>query len=109
MKPILLTAIAGCALRYLTLSSPLFGGNPQQLAGLALQNRLVVSSLRARTAKSIHAIGILVRKVLQGNAIADLPIERPAHFRLVANSVTAHALGLIMPTSILLSADEVIE
>ena len=53
--------------------------------------------------------GVLVRKTLQGNAIADLPVERPTRFRLVANLVTARALGLTMPTSILLSADEVIE
>jgi putative ABC transport system substrate-binding protein len=53
--------------------------------------------------------GVLVRKALQGNAIADLPVERPTRFRLVANLVTARALGLTMPTSILLSADEVIE
>jgi putative ABC transport system substrate-binding protein len=53
--------------------------------------------------------GVLARKVLQGNAIADLPVERPTRFRLVANAVTARALGLTLPTSILLSADEVVE
>ncbi|WP_168212746.1 MULTISPECIES: ABC transporter substrate binding protein [unclassified Bradyrhizobium] len=50
-----------------------------------------------------------MRKILQGNAIAELPIERPTRFRLVANLVTARTLGLTLPTSILLSADEVIE
>jgi putative ABC transport system substrate-binding protein len=53
--------------------------------------------------------GVLVRKVLQGNAIADLPVERRTRFRLVANSITARTLGLTLPTSILLSADELIE
>jgi putative ABC transport system substrate-binding protein len=53
--------------------------------------------------------GVLVGKVLQGNAVADLPVERPTRFRLVANLVTARVFGLAIPTSILLSADEVIE
>jgi putative ABC transport system substrate-binding protein len=53
--------------------------------------------------------GVLVRKVLQGSVIADLPVERPTRFKLVANLVTARAFGLTVPTSILLSADEVIE
>jgi putative tryptophan/tyrosine transport system substrate-binding protein len=53
--------------------------------------------------------GVLMRKILQGNAIADLPVERPTRFKLVVNLVTARAFGLTMPTSILLSANEVIE
>ena len=106
----------------LMLSSPLFGGNPQLLADLALQNRLPAINIYPDFAQKGGLIGygpelqnlfmqsgVLVRKVLQGNSIADLPIERPTRFRLVANSVTARALGLTLPTSILLGADEVIE
>ena len=106
----------------LMLSSPLFGGNPQLLADLALQNRLPAINIYPDFAQKGGLIGygpelqnlfmqsgVLVRKVLQGNAIADLPVERPTRFRLVANLVTARALGLTLPTSILLSADEVIE
>jgi len=106
----------------LMLSSPLFGGNPQLLADLALQNRLPSINIFPDFAQKGGLIGygpelqdlfmqagVLVRKALQGNAIADLPVERPTRFRLVANLVTARALGLTMPTSILLSADEVIE
>jgi putative ABC transport system substrate-binding protein len=47
--------------------------------------------------------------VLQGTSVAELPIERPTRFKLVANLKTASALGITLPTSILLSADEVIE
>jgi len=110
------------AVGVLMLSSPLFGGNPQLLADLALQNRLPAINIFPDFAQKGGLIGygpdlqtlfmqagVLVRKTLQGNSIADLPVERPTRFRLVANLVTARALGLTMPTSILLSADEVIE
>jgi putative ABC transport system substrate-binding protein len=106
----------------LMLSSPLFGGNPQLLADLALQHRLPAINIFPDFAQKGGLIGygpelqnlftqagVLVRKILQGTAIADLPVERPTRFRLVANLVTARALGLTVPTSILLSADEVIE
>ena len=106
----------------LMLSSPLFGGNPQLLADLALQNRLPAINIYPDFAQKGGLIGygpelqnlftqsgVLVRKVLQGNAIADLPVERPTRFKLVANLATARAFGLPVPTSILLSADEVIE
>jgi putative ABC transport system substrate-binding protein len=53
--------------------------------------------------------GIMTRKVLQGTGVADLPIERPTRFKLIANFKTASALGVTLPTSILLSAEEVIE
>jgi putative ABC transport system substrate-binding protein len=52
---------------------------------------------------------VMTRKLLQGASAADLPIERPTRFKLIANLKTASALGLTLPTSILLSADEVIE
>jgi putative ABC transport system substrate-binding protein len=51
----------------------------------------------------------MTRKLLQGASAADLPIERPTRFKLIANLKTASALRVTLPTSILLSADEVIE
>jgi putative tryptophan/tyrosine transport system substrate-binding protein len=48
-------------------------------------------------------------RLLRGAKVSDLPVQYPTKFRLVVNLKTAKLLDLVVPSSILVRADEVIE
>ena len=106
----------------LILSSPLFGTNPDRLAEQTKMNRLPAITLFPEFARAggLMAYGVdllgafrqaggMAGKVLSGAKPAELPIERPTNFELVVNAKTAKSLGIELPTSILLRANEVVE
>jgi putative tryptophan/tyrosine transport system substrate-binding protein len=103
------------------IEEPLTISNAKQIADLALQNKLPMIGFKpqaeagalmeygADLADLYSRAATFVHKILKGTSPADLPVERAAKFELIVNLKTARALGLEVPTSILLRATEVIE
>jgi putative tryptophan/tyrosine transport system substrate-binding protein len=103
-------------------SDPMFFTERARIAELALKHRLpTITAQRVYVeAGGLMAYGPDVRdqfrraatyvdKILRGARPGDLPIEQPAKFELVINLKTAKALGLTIPQSVLLRAEEVIQ
>ena len=106
----------------LRLDSPLFTTHRARLAELAASNRLpVVSGIRDfAELGDLMSYGVdfpdlfrrsamHVDKILKGGKPGDLPIEQPTKYEFIINLKTAKALGLTIPPSLLLRADEIIQ
>lgn len=106
----------------LVISSPLTFANRTVITSAAAGNRLpaMYETSAFATAGGLISYGPdfvqltreaanFIDKILRGAAPGELPVQQPTVFELVVNLKTAHALGLTIPPSILLRADEVIE
>ena len=103
-------------------SDPLISRYQQQIVALAAENKIPaiyahsnfpkVGGLMAY-ATDLESLfvraGSYVAEILKGAKPADMPVEQPHKFRLIINLKTAKALGLKIPESFLLRADEVVE
>jgi putative ABC transport system substrate-binding protein len=115
-------AVDGRAEGLVVVSSRLLFQQRKEIAKFAAQSRIPMAggwgdwtndgfllTYGPNTVDAMRRIPVYIDKILKGADPASLPIERPAKFQLVVNLKTAKALGITIPQSLLLRADEVIQ
>jgi putative tryptophan/tyrosine transport system substrate-binding protein len=103
-------------------NDPFFIGRREQIVALSLRHAVpvifaecesvVVGGLMSYAASftdSFRQVGAYVGRILKGASPAYLPVQQPVKFELIINLKTAKALGLTVPPTIFITADEVIE
>jgi putative ABC transport system substrate-binding protein len=122
LEAVFAAATKGNAGALLVVREQLFSLHRQQIVNFVTTHRLPaiygapifveVGGLIVYAANFVDMLrrtGVYVDKILKGAKPGDLPIEQPTKFELVINLKTAKALGLTIPRTLLLRADQVIE
>ena len=121
LRPRLPRSRAGAHKRSLRWPSPLFE-HIKEIASFAAEQRLPStygfrefcdsggllcygSNLRLQFGR----LGYFINKILKGTKAGNIPIEEPTKLELIVNAKVAKSLDITLPTSILISADELIE
>jgi putative tryptophan/tyrosine transport system substrate-binding protein len=106
----------------LVVASPFFSSQGQRIASLAATTRLPaiyehrgfveaggLISYGPNHRDIFRLVAVYVDRILRGAKPGDLPVEQPTRLELVINLKTAKALGLMIPQTLLLQTDHVIE
>jgi putative tryptophan/tyrosine transport system substrate-binding protein len=114
-------AAKGRVSAFITVTGGLFNSYAEQIAGLAIKNRLPSMSERseyveagglmsysANDLEPFRRAAVYVDKILKGAKPADLPVEQPTKFDFVVNLKTAKQIGRTIPPNVLARADRVI-
>ena len=105
----------------MTLASPLFARDRQQIGGALVRNRMpsigsasvqaeagFLLSFAASAAKVTRRVADIGVRLLKGAAAADIPVEQADEFELAVNANTAKALGVRIPESIMARATRIV-
>ena len=105
----------------ITQPDPMLYNERKTIAELALTRRIATMGFVGQMAKDgmllsygtnyptmFRRVGTYVEKILKGEKPGDLPVEQPTKFELIVNLKTAKALGITVPQSLLVTADDVI-